>query len=98
MSNNIPLGDYVWIEVIQEEILNDSGIFLMDSGKDKPGSGKVLAIGGGKVAENGTVTAIKDIAVGDIIFFAKYSPEEIEVDEKKLVLVRHASIFAKKTT
>lgn len=98
MSNIIPLGDYVLVEAIQEETLNASGIFLMDSGKDKPGSGKVLAIGGGKIAENGTVTPIQDITVGDIIFFAKYSPEEIEIDEKKLILVRHASIFAKKTS
>lgn len=44
MSNIIPLGEYILVEAIQEEVLNAGGIFLMDSGKDKPGSGKVLAI------------------------------------------------------
>lgn len=98
MSNIIPLGEYILVEAIQEEVLNAGGIFLMDSGKDKPGSGKVLAIWPGKIGETGKVNPIQDIAVGDIVFFAKYSPEEIEIDEKMLTLVKHASIFAKKSS
>jgi chaperonin GroES len=98
MSNIIPLGDYVLVETIEEETLNAGGVFLMDSGKDKPGLGKVLAIWPGKIGETGVVIPIKDIEVGDIVFFAKYSPEEIEIDEKKLTLVKYASIFAKKTS
>lgn len=90
-----PLGEYVLVEPIQEDNLTASGIVLPDTGKEKPGSGKVLEIGPGKIFESGVVQSITDITIGDIVFFAKYSPEELELDGKKYLLVKYSSIVAK---
>ena len=79
-----------------EETLTMSGIVLPDNGKEKPGSGKVLAVWPGKIADDGKRQDMTDIKVGDMVFFAKYSPEEIEVDGVKSILVKYSSIFAKK--
>lgn len=49
------------------------------------------------MTDEGQLVPIGDIAVGDVVFFAKYSPEEIEIDSKKYLLVKYSSIFAKKT-
>lgn len=95
MSKVIPLGEFVLVEAIQEETLTASGIMLPDTGKEKPGSGKVLAIWPGSMSEKG-LNAITDVAVGDIVFFAKYAPEEIEIDNERYLLIKHSSIFAKK--
>ena len=92
----MPLGEYVLVEAIQEETLTASGIVLPDTGKEKPGSGKVLAVGPGSAGEKWVVNPITDVAVGDIVFFAKYAPEEIEIDNQKYILIKHSSIFAKK--
>ncbi len=97
MSQILPLGEYVLVEAIQEEMLTASGIVLPDTGKDKPGSGKVLVLWPGRMTDEGQLVPIGDIAVGDVVFFAKYSPEEIEIDSKKYLLVKYSSIFAKKT-
>ncbi|MFA7285193.1 MAG: co-chaperone GroES, partial [Candidatus Absconditabacterales bacterium] len=97
MSKILPLGEYVLVEAIQEETLTASGIVLPDTGKEKPGSGKVLVIGPGRTMEDGKLVPIIDIVVGDTVFFAKYSPEEIEFGGKKLLLVKYSSIFAKQT-
>lgn len=96
MSNIIPLWEYVLVEPLLEETLTTSGIVLPDSGKEKPWSGKVLAMWPWRVWENGQLVEIKEIKAGDIVFFAKYSPEELEVDGTKLYLVKYSSIFAKK--
>lgn len=90
-----PLGEYVLVEPIQEDNLTASGIVLPDTGKEKPGSGTVLEVGPGRVMESGTVQPITDIVKGDIVFFAKYSPEELELDGKKYLLVKYSSIVAK---
>lgn len=79
-----------------EETLTTSGIVLPDNGKEKPGSGKVLAIWPWRMWENGQLVEIKEIKTWDIVFFAKYRPEEIEVDGEKLFLVKYSEIFAKK--
>ena len=82
--------------MIDKEKLTTSGIVLPDNGKEKPGSGKVLAIWPGKIADDGKRSDMSDVKVGDVVFFAKYSPEEIEFDGSKSILVKYSSIFAKK--
>lgn len=96
MSSIIPLGEYVLVEPLMEETLTSSGIVLPDSGKEKPWSGKVIWVWPGKQSDTGLIQEIKDIKEWDIIFFAKYSPEEIEIDGQKVYLVKYSSIFAKK--
>lgn len=90
-----PMGEYLLVEAVLEDNLTASGIVLPDTGKEKPWSGKVLEIGPGKTLDNGTVQVIGDIQKGDLVFFAKYSPEELELDGKRYFLVKYSSIFAK---
>lgn len=96
MSQIIPLWEYVLIEPLMEETLTTSGIVLPDNGKEKPWSGKVLAVWPGKIGEDGKRSDMSDVSVGDVVFFAKYSPEEIELEWVKSILVKYSSIFAKK--
>lgn len=91
----IPLGEYILVECIQEETLTASGIVLPEATKEKPWSGKVIAIWNGWTSPDGKINPIENIQVGDIVFFAKYTPEEIEKDGKKYLLIKHSSIFAK---
>lgn len=92
----IPLGEYILVESIQEEALTTQhGIVLPESNKERPWSGKVIAVGTGGVLPDGKPSPIEHIKVGDVVFFAKYSPEEIEQNGKRYLLVKHTSVFAK---
>jgi len=89
-----PLSDYVLIEPQNQEIKTESGIFLPDTAdKEKPEMGKVIAIGTGKKSPEGKIIPI-DVKVGEIVFFTKYGPTEIEVDKKKYLIAREDDILA----
>jgi chaperonin GroES len=91
----IPLEDHILIEPINEETVSKSGIILPDS-KEKPSKGRVVAVGNGKILDNGTRAPI-DVAVGDVVYFTKYSPDELEVEvageKKKYLVVKHGSLL-----
>ncbi|EGQ0027506.1 co-chaperone GroES, partial [Listeria monocytogenes] len=70
-----PLGDRVVIEVLEAEEKTASGIVLPDSAKEKPQSGKIVAVGSGRVLDNGTKEPL-EVAEGDTVIFAKYSGTE----------------------
>ena len=89
----IPLEDHILVEAIEEETKTRSGIILPDS-KEKPSKGKVIAIGEGKILENGTRAPI-DVKVGDTVYFTKYSPDEIDVDGVKYLVIKQSSLLAK---
>lgn len=89
----IPLEDHILVEAIEEENKTRSGILLPDS-KEKPSKGKVVAVGNGKILDNGTRAPI-DVKVGDTVYFTKYSPDELEVDGKKYLVIKQSSILAK---
>lgn len=94
MSTLIPLEDHIIVEAVEEETTTKSGIILPSDNKEKPSKGKVIAVGAGKILDNGSRAPI-DVVVGDTVYFTKYAPDEIEVDDKKYLVVKQSSILAK---
>ncbi|HVM77125.1 MAG TPA: co-chaperone GroES [Candidatus Paceibacterota bacterium] len=89
-----PLSNHVFLEALEEEKTTASGIVLPDTAeKEKPVKGKVLAVGPGKVQENGTVRPVA-VNVGDVVLFKKYGPDEIEIEGKKYLVGDEDDILA----
>lgn len=89
-----PLGDRVIVKALEAESKTKGGIVLPDSVKEKPQEGKVVAVGRGKVLENGTVQA-PEIKVGDKVLYGKYSGNEITTkDGEELLIMREEDILA----
>ena len=95
MAKINPLNDYVLVKPIKDEPKTASGIITAPTSKEKPGKGEVLAVGEGKVSPEGKLIPIENVKVGDVVYFTKYAPEELEVDGEKLLLIRADSILAK---
>jgi chaperonin GroES len=90
-----PLADRVLVQPIEKEEVTKAGIVLPDTAKEKPQEGKVLAVGPGRISEDGKRIPM-DVAVGDIVVYAKYGGTEIKVDGEELMILREADILAKK--
>ena len=90
-----PLNDYVLVKPVKDEPKTASGIITAPSSKEKPWKGEVIAVGEGKKSEDGKLITIDNVKVGDVVYFTKYSPEEIEADGEKYLLIRVDSILAK---
>jgi chaperonin GroES len=90
-----PLGDRVVVKPLEKEGKTKGGIFLPDTAKEKPQEGKVLAVGPGKMTDEGKRLPM-DVAVGDIVIFAKYGGSEIKEDDQELIILRESDILAKK--
>ena len=88
-----PLGDRVVIKVSEGDMKTASGIVLPDTAKEKPQKGTVVAVGAGKVLENGQKAAM-EVKVGDGVIFSKYSGSEVKVDGKDYLIVRESDILA----
>jgi chaperonin GroES len=88
-----PLHDRVIVKRLEEERTSPGGIVIPDSAAEKPSQGKVIAIGKGKILEDGTVRAL-DVKVGDKILFGKYSGTEVKVDGDDLLVMREEDIMA----
>lgn len=88
-----PLGDRVVVKQIEAEGKTKGGIILPDSAKEKPQEGKVVAIGKGKVDENGK-TVPMEVKEGDKILYGKYSGTEITIDEKEYMILKEEDILA----
>ncbi|MGE5416144.1 MAG: co-chaperone GroES [Acidobacteriota bacterium] len=88
-----PLGDRVVVKVLQGEEKTKSGIFLPDTAKEKPQEGEVLAVGTGKLLENGTKVPL-DVKVGDRIIFSKYGGMEIKIDGEEYLILGERDILA----
>lgn len=88
-----PLGDRVIIELVESEEKTASGIVLPDSAKEKPQEGKVVAVGSGRVLDNGERLAL-EVSVGDRIIFSKYSGTEVKYDDKEYLILRESDILA----
>ena len=89
-----PLDDRVVIQPTEAELTTAGGIVLPDSAKVKPQRGKVVAVGPGKLLDNG-VRATLSIAVGDEVIFGKYGGSEIEVDGVDYKILRESDVLAK---
>lgn len=88
-----PLGDRVVIRVLEQEEKTASGIFLPDTAKEKPSQGEVIAVGTGKLQDNGTRTPL-EVSVGDKIVFSKYAGTEVKYDGVDYLIVSERDILA----
>jgi chaperonin GroES len=88
-----PLHDRLLVRRIEEKDTARGGIIIPDTAKEKPMQGKVLAVGNGRVLENGKTLAL-DVKVGDRILFGKYSGNEIKIDGEEVVIVREDEVLA----
>ncbi|MCR4419820.1 MAG: co-chaperone GroES [Clostridia bacterium] len=90
-----PLEDRVVVKVIEEEQRTQGGIVLPDTAKEKPQEGEVVAVGPGRLLDNGTRVA-PSVKVGDRVVFAKYSGTEVKVDGQEYLILRETDILAVK--
>ncbi|GLI85089.1 MULTISPECIES: co-chaperone GroES [Rossellomorea] len=88
-----PLGDRVVIELVETEEKTASGIVLPDSAKEKPQEGKIVAVGTGRVLDNGERVAL-EVSVGDRIIFSKYSGTEVKYQGTEYLILRDNDILA----
>ncbi len=89
-----PLDDRIVVTRTEPEEKTAGGIFLPENAKEKPQQGKILAVGPGKLLDNGERSK-PDVAVGDVILFGKYSGTEITVDGAEVIILRESDILAK---
>lgn len=88
-----PLNDRVVLKRIEEEQRTAGGIIIPDTAKEKPIQGQVIAVGNGKVMEDGSRRPL-DVKAGDRVLFGKYSGTEIKVEGEELVIMREDEILA----
>jgi chaperonin GroES len=88
-----PLHDRVIVKRLDQETKTASGLIIPDAAAEKPDQGEVLAVGNGKVQENGTVRPL-EVKVGDRILFGKYSGQTVKVNGDELLVMREEDIMA----
>ena len=88
-----PLGDRVILEVTQEEEKTVGGLVLASAAKEKPQTAKVVAVGEGKVLENGQKSPMP-VAVGDMVMFEKYAGTEVKYDGSEFLIIAAKDIMA----
>ncbi len=87
-----PLHDRVIVKRLEEEKVSAGGIVIPDSATEKPVRGKILAVGKGKIMENGDVRPL-DVQVNDTVLFGKYAGTEVKVDGEELLVMREEDIM-----
>jgi chaperonin GroES len=88
-----PLHDRVLVKRIEEEAKTKGGIIIPDTAKEKPQEGRVVAVGSGKLLDDGTVRPL-DVKAGDKILFGKYSGSEITLDGDEHIILREEDVLA----
>jgi chaperonin GroES len=93
-SKLVPLSDKLVLKpVVQEEVLS-SGIVIPDTAKEKPNEGEVIAVGPGRRDEDGKIVPM-EIAIGDRVLYAKYTGQEIKVENEEYIVLRESDILCK---
>ncbi|MBU2536454.1 MAG: co-chaperone GroES [Chloroflexi bacterium] len=90
-----PLADRLVVKPIEAEEKTKAGIYLPDTAKEKPQEGEVVAVGPGRLSDDGKRIAM-DIKVGDIVIYAKYGGTEIKLDDEEYMILRESDVLAKK--
>jgi len=93
MATLKPLGDKVVVELVEQEEKTASGIFLPDSAKKKPQEGKVIAVGNGRVLDNGERNTLS-VKIGDRVLFSKYGGNEVTLDGKEYTILDEDQVYA----
>jgi len=89
-----PLADRLVVKPTAKEEKTKTGIYLPDTAKEKPQEGEVIAVGPGRMTEDGKRIAM-DVKVGDKVIYAKYGGTEIKIDNEELMILRESDILAK---
>lgn len=87
-----PLGDRVIVKAKEAEETTKGGIILPDTAKEKPIEGTVVAVGAGKVTEEGRLVAM-NVKVGDVVLYGKYSGTEVKIDGEEYLIMRESDIY-----
>lgn len=87
-----PLGDRVLVDVLEAEEKSKGGIVLPDTAKEKPQQAKVVAVGKGRVTEDGKVIPL-EVKKGDVVLFGKYSGTELNLDDKSLLMLKEEDLL-----
>jgi len=88
-----PLHDRILVERLEEKEVKKGGIIIPDTAKEKPQEGKVIAVGNGKVNDDGKKVPL-DVKAGDKILFGKYSGSEVKIDDKEYLIMREEDVLA----
>ena len=88
-----PLHDRILVRRVEEEKKSKGGIIIPDTAKEKPAEARVVAIGTGKVLENGTTRAL-EVSKGDRVLFGKYSGTEVKIDGNEYLIMREEDVLA----
>ena len=88
-----PLHDRMLVERLEEREVKKGGIIIPDTAKEKPQEGKVIAVGNGKVSDDGKKIPL-DVKAGDKILFGKYSGSEVKLDDKEYLIMREEDVLA----
>ena len=89
-----PLGDRIVVKAVEQENQTKSGIFIPDSAKERPQEGTVVAVGPGRVNDDGSRVAM-DVAVGDVVIYSKFAGTEFEEDGEEYLIMKETDILAK---
>ena len=90
-----PLADRLVVKPMEKEEKTKSGIILPDTAKEKPQEGEVVAVGPGRMTDDGKRIAM-DLKVGDKVIYSKYGGSEIKIDDVEMIILRESDILAKK--
>ncbi|HKD00675.1 MAG TPA: co-chaperone GroES [Methylomirabilota bacterium] len=88
-----PLHDRIMVERLEEQEVKRGGIIIPDTAKEKPQEGKVIAVGTGKVGDDGKKIPL-DVKAGNKILFGKYSGSEVKIDDKEYLIMREEDVLA----
>jgi len=88
-----PLHDRILIKRMEEQEVRRGGIIIPDTAKEKPQEGKVVAVGNGKVTEDGKRIPL-DVKAGDKILFGKYSGNEVKIEDEEYLIIREEDVLA----
>jgi chaperonin GroES len=88
-----PLADRVLVEPVEQAEVKKGGIIIPDTAKERPQEGKIIAVGPGRVTDDGNKINM-EVSVGDKILYGKYSGSEVRLDEKEYLIMRESDILA----
>lgn len=88
-----PLHDRLIVERLEEDEKTKGGIIIPDAAKEKQQKGKVVAVGKGKILEDGSVRAL-EVKAGDVVLFGKYSGTEVKIDNEERLIIREEDVLA----
>jgi len=90
----VPMGDRVVVKALEKEEVTKSGIVLPDTAKEKPQEGEIVAVGPGRMTDEGKRIAM-ELKKGDRVIFAKYAGTEVKLDETEYLILRESDVLAK---